>query len=680
MNDQPSPSPSPLARQPVATLAAVVFVVALALHANTLGNSFVFDDGTLIVQNPHIIGMRSWPRLFTHGYWPEELGDKLYRPLTMLSYAAQRRFAILGGLNPLLYHLVNVLLHAGNAALLCLLVVRLFGDQRRLLALAAGLIFAAHPIMADAVAPVYGRAELLATLFSFLALWWWTRGDPARPLGRDTILAAGCFGLGLLAKESVVILPAAALLCDALLGRLSRDHAKTLAIRYGALLAVVAVYFGLRAHALGGLTTAQFYYSQASLRHLLPLPVTVGFIERLATAFSVIPRYVLLLVWPVRLSPDYSYAAVTVRSFPDLPALVGFLFAVANIGAAVWLWRRNRIVAFAVALACATFSVVSNLLVPSGVWMAERFLYLPMAGLALLLACGVELLARRGTRALAVPAVVLVLWAGRTWTRNRDWHDGERLWKSAAAAQPRSVVALHNWGEMQLALGRAEPAAETFRQALQIAPDMADSHSALSRALLQQLQFDDAAAAARAALALRPQFGMARNNLALALAAKGDYTNALPELERATRDSPDYYDAWNNLGVILFNLGRYDEAVTAYKRCLDIFPQYASARFNFGLVLLRLDQKTNATEQFRAAVQFNPGLAVARLYLAQTYAQMNDYAGAERELKTGMQIEPRNPALPAALAQLYTTTGRSNDAAQAVADVNRLDPTYWQRR
>lgn len=673
MNESSSPT-WPVLRAPVATLASAVFLVVLALYANTLGNRFVFDDGTLIVQNPNIVGMRSWPRQFTTGYWAEELSDKLYRPVTMLSYAVQRRFNLIGGLNPSPYHFVNIVLHGANAALLCLLAARLFGDGRKLLALAAGLVFAVHPIQADAVAPVYGRADLLAGLGCLLALWFWTRARPA------WVPATVSFAFGLFAKESAVVLPALAAVCDAAQGRLRRDNVREWAVRYGVLAGVIVVYLLLRWNALGVLTTAQFYYSQPSLHHPLPLPMTVSVAERLATAFGVIPRYLVLLVWPARLSPDYSFAAVVPGSFTDLGVVAGCVIVVALLGVTVWSWARHRAVALGLAFAAIGYVTMSNLLVPTGAWMAERFLYLPMIGMAMVAGLGAEWLGKRRPPVALVAAVALALWFGRTIVRNRDWRDGEQLWQSAVAAQPRSVLVLHNWGEMQLARGQSEPAIETFRAVLEIAPEMPDTYSTMSRAYLQLRKFDEAAAAAQRAVELRSKFPAAYNNLALALAAKGDYYAAIEHLITATTQNPDFYDAWNNLGVVYFNTGKYTEAIAAYKRSIEIFPGYASSRFNYGLVLLKLNQTADAIQQFAAALQCNPGLTVARLYLAQTYAQSSDWTSAERELKTGVQIEPKNPAFHAALVQLYSATGRTNEAALAAAEVSKLDPTFMQGR
>jgi tetratricopeptide (TPR) repeat protein len=602
------------------------------------------------------------------------MGEKLYRPVTMLSYAVNRRF--LGRLNPSPYHTVDVLLHATNAALVCALVLVLFGVRRRLLALAAGLLFAAHPIQADAVAPIYARAELLAGLFYLLALWLWTRAGPTRLVAKDAMLAAGCFALGLLSKESAVTLPAALLLCDTVLGRLKRENARALAIRYAGLAAVLVLYLLARAHALGVLTAAQFYYSQPRLLHPLPLPYTVGVVERLATAVSVIGRYALLLLWPAKLSPDYSYAAVTVaKSFAAPAVLLPLAGALATIVVAIWLAWRNRVLAFAILFFWVAFSVVSNLLVPTSEWMAERFLYLPMLGVAALVGLGTEWIAQRAKSdavALGLLAVVAVPCAGRTFLRNRDWHDGPRLWASAVRAQPRSVVALHNWGEMLLAGGKPGEAVPVFESVLTIVPEMADSESALSRALLQLQKFDDATAAAQRALELRPGFAQAHNNLALALMAKGDYAGGVEQLRAATQAQPDFSDAWNNLGVALFNTSKFDEAIDAYKKALETDPKFGSCHFNYGLVLLRLDRPAEAAQQFGEALRYNPSLMIARLYLAETRARLGDLAGAERELLAGTRAEPNRPEFMAALAQVYAVMGRSNDAMQAAAKARQL--------
>lgn len=651
-----------------------MFVFALALYSNTLNNAFVFDDHTLIVHNPHILGMRSWPKLFTQGYWPEEMGEKLYRPLTMLSYGVNRR--LLGRLDPSPYHAVNILLHGANAALVCALVLRLFGAQRRLLALAAGLFFAVHPLQADAVAPVYGRAELLAAFFYLLALWFWVRDPQTKPVTLNWAASLGAFALGLLSKETAITLPAALLLCDWTLGRLRRQHTRALPIRYGGLAAVIVLYLLARWHALGALTTAQFYFSQPLLRHPLPSPFTVGAIERWATACAVIGRYALLLLWPARLSPDYSYAAVTIaQSLASSAVWLPASAALISIAGAFWLAKRDRALAFAVLFFWVAFSVVSNFIVPTGAWMAERFLYLPMFGVAILAGRGVEKLTK-----LRLPdAVVLGLLVGalalcsvRTFLRNRHWRDGATLWSSAVRAQPRSVVVLHNWGESLLAGGQPARAAEIFRQALEISPGMSDTHTVLSRALLQLRQFDAAISAAQRALALRPGSALAHNNLGLALMGQGDFTGAVRHLRVAAEALPGMYDTWNNLGVALFNVDRFDEAIQAYETALRLAPGNASAHFNYGLALLRLARPAEAAQQFGAALRHNPGLTIAHMYLAQTSAELGDLAGAERHLRAGTEAEPANAAFYLALAQLYAATGRTNEAMQAAAHAQRL--------
>jgi tetratricopeptide (TPR) repeat protein len=349
--------------------------------------------------------------------------------------------------------------------------------------------------------------------------------------------------------------------------------------------------------------------------------------------------------------------------------------ALATIVVAIWIVRRNQLAAFAILFFWIAYSVVSNFFVPSNAWMAERFLYLPMLGVAVLAGLGAEWVTKRvrpEAVALGLLAGIFLLLAGRTYLRNRDWRDGPTLWASAVRAQPRSVVVLHNWGEMLLAGGKPGDAVPVFESVLMIVPGMADSENAMSRALLQLQRFDDAAAAARRALALRSNFAQAYNNLALALMSKGDYAGGVEQLRAATSAEPDFYDAWNNLGVALFNTGKFDEAMEGYKKSLAIYPGYASCHFNYGLVLLRLERTAEAGQQFGEALRDNPALTIARLYLAETKGRLGDLAGAERELLAGAQAEPNRPEFYAALTQVYTVMGRSNDAMQAAAKARQL--------
>lgn len=174
--------------------AALIFVSCWLVYANSLDGQFVFDDTSIILNNPLIrsLSLSNIQHIFGSHYWQAAAGrGGLYRPLAILSYAWN--YAA-GGLSPFGYHFVNVLLHSMNAALVFAIVRELFGDFS--FAVWSGLLFALHPIRTEAVSYVAGRAESLAALF-FLVAWW-------LDLRRKTLLAVAAFVLAALTKESAL--------------------------------------------------------------------------------------------------------------------------------------------------------------------------------------------------------------------------------------------------------------------------------------------------------------------------------------------------------------------------------------------------------------------------------------------------------------------------------------------
>ncbi len=285
----------------------ILFLAAGAVYWNSLDGEFVFDDTSIVRNNPQIrsLAPENLRRIFGSHYWQTAAGQGgLYRPVVVWSYALN--YAV-GQSDPWGYHLVNVLLHALNAVLVFLIVQELFGQGT--FAFWSGLLFALHPIHTEAVAYVVGRAECLAALF-FLAAWWcYLRGRWAA--------AAGAFLLAALSKESALTFLAVPVLSDLVRGKRGEWKA------YGSLAAAAALVLALRYAVLGGIAPLAISAGSNPL-------AGVGAAARLLTATAVLGKYLWLLVWPTALSADYSF-----QQIPPVasPWTASFLWG-------CWGWRR----------------------------------------------------------------------------------------------------------------------------------------------------------------------------------------------------------------------------------------------------------------------------------------------------------------------------------------------------
>jgi tetratricopeptide (TPR) repeat protein len=433
--------------------------VCLAAYANSFRAELLLDNQTIILKDPRLraVDWRSVRDIVTHPYWWPSLESHLYRPLTTLSYWLN--YSVFGnGGRPLGYHVVNLLLHWLNATLVFSLVKAVSG--RAWAAVVAAAVFACHPLTVEAVTNVVGRADLLAAMSVVGGILTYRRFQASAGWRRRAWLAglcATCF-TGVFCKESAVVLPAVMLLHDLAWpverapGRIesfwrscTRVWPAYLAVAPGvtALLLVRGVLFR------DSLLFGQF----ASDNPIVIAPLWTG----VMTAVKVAGYYLALVIWPARLSCDYSYNAVTLfgwtlASGQDPHAWAALAVLIGLCAAALVAWRRDRAAWFLLGLAAVSYLPVSNLLLATGVVMAERLSYLPLAGMTGAVVLALDVLGRRvpsafpagatsRLRIAGTVAVVLVIAAltARTIVRNADWTSGLRLWTSSEAAAPQSI-------------------------------------------------------------------------------------------------------------------------------------------------------------------------------------------------------------------------------------------------
>ena len=433
-----------------------VAIAAVAVHLLSLGGGFVGDDGQIIAVNPLVHGWSgAGLQAFKNSYWPPAFGGALYRPLAVVTYTLDWHLS--GGTAPW-FHAVNLLWNAGASVMVGLLAASwVAGDVaiKARAALAAGLVFAVHPVHVEAVANIVGRAELMATFFTLLAVYvavehgnWW--------------LSALAWLLGLFSKENAVVAPAligAAWLAGVGAGRPSRARLTRFAASW---LAAGAGYAVLRDLALG---------SYAPL--WTPAPVFVGLsaLDVRLTAVAALTDVARLLLFPVVLRVDYSPAERSaVRSVTDPNFLLGCLLLAAGAALLAWAWRRNRKVeALGLAWVGIAFLPVANLVFPIGVLVAERTLYLPSAGLALVVGALMARAPARPGYGLAFAVVVAGL-ATRAVLRIPVWRDNLTMAQSIRRDSPNSYQGHMDAAGILLERGRPDLSLTAAGRAIEIYP------------------------------------------------------------------------------------------------------------------------------------------------------------------------------------------------------------------
>jgi protein O-mannosyl-transferase len=454
----------------------VLLLAVVVMYGRTLDAPFIWDDRHLILEAPPVAQDEPILRRFREPFWIEDgSGDAraYYRPLTVLSFALDHS---LHGENAAGYHLTNSVLHTLNALLLMALLLRGRADVRVALLLSAA--WALHPRLTEAAGWVSGRTDVLATTFCFLALL----VHRNRSLGR-TFASAGLLFLGLACKE-VALAGLAALMAKELgwraPGSRERGQWKRGLVFMLPLLGALLVYGGLRLSALAGTKPVL-------------IPLSLG--ERLGAAAEALGRYAFdsAIPWLARAQqgqlrhPDYRFVAVAL---------------VVLVAAGTVAWRRHapgRGSAPAGAesdlphraewsvLAIVSLSLVIHLVpISIAVVAADRFLYLPLAAVALGLARPLTHAVQRRPLFL-VPLLGFTLTLGAaTWLRLDEWRNELAFWRATYETTPRTNSLPGNeLGNVYYRAGLFEHALRVYRVAAETVADdpyvLGNTASALSQ-------------------------------------------------------------------------------------------------------------------------------------------------------------------------------------------------------
>jgi Flp pilus assembly protein TadD len=445
----------------LALLAAVA--LALGVYAGSVGHDFAYDDVYIIKNRDLLHSLGNWRAILHSTWW----GSSLYRPLTMLTFATDW---MLAGGNPHWFHFVNIVLHAAVTALVFLLARSLLPIFP---AAAAAALFAVHPVHVEAVANVVGRAEVLATLFALVAVLLYradgqlvARGDESWRRWGTSGGTLAALGLALASKESAFATPGLLLLADWVD---ARQHG----VAWGA---------AVRRHwvlcAAGLALTAEWLWLWLSTVGAIgggvgeaPGLEGRGLPSRMVVMAPVVLEYLRLFFFPAHLSADYGPDYLPVAERLTLTGALGLaVVATASVGA--WVVRiRAWPLTFALAWIGGTLLVVSNLLVPTEVLLAERSLYLPSVGAVLLVGCGLgALTAWRASTAALVGVVGVGLAAWRTATRVPVWRDNTAVFSAIVRDAPGSYRAYWILGGSSFTRGDSARGELLYRRALQVNP------------------------------------------------------------------------------------------------------------------------------------------------------------------------------------------------------------------
>lgn len=595
------------------TLVACLILIAVTVVAYlpSFRGGFLFDDAAEITQNDTITSLRPLSRFF----------DNNTRPLASLSFALNYA---LGGLDPLGYHLVNLIIHllAGLMlfAILLRLVPMLHRDQPPIsppqraadsaISLVVAMIWLVHPLQTQAVTYIVQRSESLAALFCLISFYAFLRACTARdptvraPTSRFTwafVTTAAC-ALGMATKQTALVMPVILFLFDWIVIA-PRQGTRTLH-RWPLHLLIAAAWIVPLINGTFGAAVGTDPHAVTGFAFKGISPV-----DYLKTQAGVILHYLRLTIWPHPLCLDYDWpiARAPMQFVPH------GLVILALLGTAVALSVRRNLLGFALVAFFVLLAPTSSF-IPIKDVIFEHRMYLPLAPIIAILVFGAVHVAQVRWRRLRIPLVMLITASllAMTFLRNRDYRDPVTMWTDVVTKQPTNARAFNNLGNALSLAGRNDDARRAFETALRLDPNHADASYNLGRLLHDAGHPRESIPLYRRAQAAAPDDIESSIQLGNALTDLNDLVGAAAEFERAIATASPRTPrlllarAHFNLANTRARQNQIEDAEAHYTAALEAKPDYAPAHRGLGWVAERQGRIDDAIGHYQAALAIDP--------------------------------------------------------------------------
>jgi protein O-mannosyl-transferase len=596
---------------PALWVSLALIIATACVYAAVWNHGFVdYDDTIYVRDNPYVYQGLSWDAF----KWALTTGrDANWFPLTWLSLMLDAQFH---GLHVGGYLLTNLAIHIASTLLLFGLLHYLTGGLWRSAFVSA--LFALHPLHVESVAWVAERKDVLSAFFWMFTMCAYVR-YVRQPDTRRYLVTLLCFALGLMSKAMLVTLPFVLLLLDYWpLGRvvfrfsgMAESERSSPQKPIGYLVKEKIPLFALTV--VSSIVTFAVQQKGGAVRGLEGFPLDF----RLQNALVAYTSYLGKMLWPAHLAAFYPYPRVIPAwasggSLLCLLVITGLVLRAAlrrpylPVG---WLWYLGTLVP------------VIGLVQVGNQAMADRYTYIPLVGIFIMVAWGIpDLLppSHGKTVALSTAAgLAVAICAFMAWRQVGVWKDTISLWSHAVEVTSDNLHAHLDLGVALMGQGKIDEAISHYQEALRINPYNADVHYNLGNALLKQGKREEAISEYQQALRIAPGYVQAHSNLGMALADLGRVEEAIPHYQEALRLSPTFAEARNNLGIAFAIQKRFPEAIDQFKEALRIAPNYANARNNLGHAFQDSGRTEEAVRVFSEAVQMNPADQQARRALAE---------------------------------------------------------------
>ena len=649
---------------------ALVVVTVIAFSPVRVCDFINLDDDVYVSKNPYVqsgLGWNSIKQAFSYELVKRSAN---WHPLTWLSLMLDCRFF---GLNPTGYHLENLLFHVINTILIFLVLRRM--TKRLWHSAFVAALFAIHPLHVESVAWIAERKDVLSAFF-----WMLTMGAYSYYVespGRRRYLAVLLFFvLGLMAKPMLVTLPFVLLLLDYWpLQRLQpiapdpkiqpgktktvtpdkrnkeagRDHAEKKRMgargpvdsmsKWSLIQPLIREKMPLFVLAL--LSSIVTYVAQEAgggIPHSMDISPGV----RIGNAFASYIAYMFKMIWPSRLAVLYPHPEKIViwqvsGSAVLLVVITWLVFKAAKKRpylATGWLWYLGTLIP------------VIGLVQVGAQSMADRYTYIPLIGLFVIVAWGIpDLLKKwnwtyRKEALLGLSILCLLSLSIITWKQVGYWKDSITLFTHALKVTKNNWLTHNNRGGAYVDLGMYREAIEDYGRVVEIRPAYPEGYCNRGNVYNILKNYQLAIEDENKAILIDPNFFAAYYNRAIAYTGLGNFQQGIEDYGRAIGINPNHATAYNNRGIIYYNLGNYEQSIIDYTRAIEIRPDYPEPYSNRGNAYIALKNYQQAIENLNKVIEINPNYAEACNSRGVAYASLGNYGRAIDDFSRAVKIKP----------------------------------------
>ena len=596
---------------------AVIIFTAL-LYCKALQNGFTYmDDDVYILKNPylHDFSIKGIIAIFS------KFNNANYHPFTTITNLFEYRFF---GLDPLPYHLTNLLLHLLNTWLVYLLTEKL--SNKRITALIVCILFAVHPLHVESVAWLSERKDVLYSAFYLLSLLAYLRYISSNNSKKYYIYTLLLFIASCLSKSAATTLPILLIAIDIYKGRKIDAKALIEKIPFIAL----SVFFGILA-----------IMSQKAGGGMLELSEAFGFINRVFLFTSRIAFYLIESIIPFRLCalnclPNINGDILPWYYYLSLPLLLAFAWLVARKS------NYRKEVIFGIAFFLITISVMLQIVNVGYALTAERYTYIPYIGLFYIAGqLGAAIINKHRNYVIVAFSVFVVILSVMTWNRIDVWKDTDVLFTDIVEKNPDNLhnyIVYNSWGDFKNSESDLLGAIENYSKAIDLNPqyELAYAQRGLIYARMGNIQ--KALNDFNKAIVLNPKRAHNYYSRASEYYKAGNKKAAMLDYNQTIGLDPDYAQAYNDRGWAYFETGDIKSALNDFDKAITLKPTFSTAYYNRAEVKINTGELKGAIEDYNNILSFHPTDSLAYFEKGMVRMQMKDSAEACKEFKKAADL------------------------------------------